>query len=143
MTDWAAVRARLKAAREAKRWTQRELGDAIGVSAVRIAQLETKVPPSEKVLAQLAQALGRSVVWLRYGVVADGADAGAIRAEGFADGVRAAAKEMLALVTAMQYGTVPATSLPPAEFLPDPTNGGTVHTPAEPHEAYRPARKRA
>lgn len=113
VTDWAAIRARLKAAREAKGWTQRELGEALGLATTRIGQIESSVAVSEELLARIAEALGRSVVWLRYGV-AEGLDVEAIRREGEVAGRQAALAEVYAqlLASGFDVPAAPVTPLP-------------------------------
>lgn len=108
-TDWPAIRSRLKAAREAKGWTQRELGEATGLATTRIGQIESSVAVSEELLARLATALGRSVVWLRYGV-ADGVDEVAVREEGYRAGLRDAAAQLFALAQALNARAAAVTS---------------------------------
>lgn len=109
VTDWAAVRARLKAARAAKGWTQKQLADAIGVTPTRIGQIETSIPPGEKVLTLIARELGRSVAWFRYGV-AEGADVDAARAAGYEAGRMATLHAMHAFLVELGLDV---TSSPP------------------------------
>lgn len=115
--DWVAIRRRIKAAREARGWTQRELGEHVGLSGTRIGQIESSIAASEAVLARIAEALGRSVVWLRYGVT-EGLDADAIRAEGERAGRAAALREVYAQLLRSGFEGVPVPSMPrqPATF---------------------------
>jgi transcriptional regulator with XRE-family HTH domain len=127
VTEWADVRARLKAARAAKGWTQKQLADAIGVTPTRIGQLETSIPPGEKVLTQIAAALDRSVAWLRYGV-ADEHDAVAERRAGYLAGRLSAVAEMRAALD-----RIAAHVGDEAELLPDDGEEGgddTAHRKA-------------
>ena len=56
---------RLRESREAKRWTQRALADAAGVSAGMVGLLETGArTPSLDLAGRLAEALGVSALWL-------------------------------------------------------------------------------
>lgn len=144
MTDWTAVRARIKAAREANGWTQRELGERIGVTTTRIGQLESGIVPSEKVLGQLAEALGRSPAWLRYGI-ATPADAKAERVAGFSDGYRAALAQLQAMVTAMQPTSAGIMSYAEAQALRNAMPDEQTRVPDAPPTApaQRPARRRA
>lgn len=98
--DWPAIRARIKAAREARGWTQRELAERLGVTTTRVGQIESVHAASEAVLARIAEALGRSVAWLRYGI-GDGGDLEAAREDGYRAAMRDAAAQLFALAQAL------------------------------------------
>ncbi|MBI4716591.1 MAG: helix-turn-helix transcriptional regulator [Planctomycetes bacterium] len=60
--------ARIRAARESRKWSQRQLASAIGRSKVSVTTYESaRVCPSVATLVALAKALDRSLDWLAMG----------------------------------------------------------------------------
>lgn len=103
MTDWKAVGQRVREGRKAKGLTGAQLGAAAGIGgAERVSALEHGARPvTEENLAKVAEVLGLSLPYLRYGIAAE-TDADRLRTAGFSDGWRAALDQLAAATTALQ-----------------------------------------
>lgn len=71
-TDWTAVGARVREARSNAGLSQADLGALLGTTQSDVSQLEGGRQVSEAKLARVAEALGASVRWLRYGEATSG-----------------------------------------------------------------------
>lgn len=103
MTDWKQVGGRIRDARKRAGMTGAQLGAAAGIGdAGRVSTLESGTKPAtEENLAKVAQVLGVSLPYLRYGL-ATAEDAERLRTAGFSDGWRAAIDQLAAAATALQ-----------------------------------------
>lgn len=82
-----------------------QLGAAAGIGdAGRVSALESgSRPVTEENLAKVAEVLGVSLPWIRYGVVTDD-DIGRIRTESYGVGWRAALEQVETAVRALREG---------------------------------------
>lgn len=92
-TDWQRVGARVAEFRAERGLTQERLGALAGLGKNRVTRLEGGEPVGEEYLAAVANALGVSLAYLRYGVVT-GPDEEALQQLGFRRGVEAALAEI-------------------------------------------------